>query len=546
MKPATAPFTALPHGLGGELRIGSVCSGYGGLDLAIHAVIGGDLAWVADNGKGASKILAHRFPDVPNLGDLAAVDWSGVEPVDILGGGVPCQDVSCAGARAGLKAGSRTGVWAYMADGIAALRPSLVVIENVRGLLSAKADSNLEWCPWCLGNSEPEFALRALGAILGDLADLGLDAQWVTVSASDVGAPHRRERVFVLAWPAADTGRVEIQRRGVAGVLAGPERAAARARDQRERDGDTAADRCATAANPAGHEPGRDGPEPGDNDGEAGNGPRTSGGGAAQDADGAARDQRGQPAPGQAQGRGPRADAGGSGGACAAADTADRRWHGGHPGLDAGTAGRRIKEQVDPGGSDGAAADSGRDPRPEDDADGDVAARCSGIPAAHAESDRRHQGRTEPAGIVRGPDAAFGSAVPRCESAPADPIGVGWDGRPSDPRRGPERGAAAAGSGEVDIDWGIYEPAIRRWERVLGRPAPRPTEPGRTGERLSPRFVEFMMGLPDGWVTGVPGLSRNQQLEALGNGVVPQQGAYALELLLPAWRMSGSLAEGAA
>ena len=76
--------------------------------------------------------------------------------------------------------------------------------------------------------------------------------------------------------------------------------------------------------------------------------------------------------------------------------------------------------------------------------------------------------------------------------------------------------------------------AIRRWERVLGRPAPSPTELSAKGaQRLSPRFVEFMMGLPAGWVTDVPGLSRNEQLKALGNGVVPQQAAAALRLLLP-------------
>lgn len=83
-------------------------------------------------------------------------------------------------------------------------------------------------------------------------------------------------------------------------------------------------------------------------------------------------------------------------------------------------------------------------------------------------------------------------------------------------------------------EWGPYLPAIRRWERVLGRPAPRPTEPGRNGrERLSPRFVEFLMGLPDGWVTDVPGLTRNAQLTALGNGVVPQQAEAAYRMLLP-------------
>ena len=80
-------------------------------------------------------------------------------------------------------------------------------------------------------------------------------------------------------------------------------------------------------------------------------------------------------------------------------------------------------------------------------------------------------------------------------------------------------------------DFGPYAAAIARWEQVLGRPAPPPTEPGQNGRpRLSPRFVEFMMGLPDGWVTGVD-IPRSAQLKVLGNGVVPQQALLALALL---------------
>ena len=88
--------------------------------------------------------------------------------------------------------------------------------------------------------------------------------------------------------------------------------------------------------------------------------------------------------------------------------------------------------------------------------------------------------------------------------------------------------------------FGPYTAAIHRWEQVLGRPAPSPTEPGKDGRpRLSPAFVEFMMGLPDGWVcdTGIP---RNAQLKALGNGVVPQQAALALSMLLPRLYVCGA------
>jgi len=84
-----------------------------------------------------------------------------------------------------------------------------------------------------------------------------------------------------------------------------------------------------------------------------------------------------------------------------------------------------------------------------------------------------------------------------------------------------------------EVSWGKFEPAIRRWEQVLGRPAPAPTKPdGKDGaHRLSSKFTEWMMGLPDGWVTDC-GLSRNEELKACGNGVVPQQAELALRMLL--------------
>jgi DNA (cytosine-5)-methyltransferase 1 len=83
-----------------------------------------------------------------------------------------------------------------------------------------------------------------------------------------------------------------------------------------------------------------------------------------------------------------------------------------------------------------------------------------------------------------------------------------------------------------ETNWGKFEPAIRRWEAVIGRPAPEPTKPdGKEGNhRLSSKFTEWMMGLPDGWITDI-GLKRNDELKACGNGVVPQQAELALSLL---------------
>lgn len=87
------------------------------------------------------------------------------------------------------------------------------------------------------------------------------------------------------------------------------------------------------------------------------------------------------------------------------------------------------------------------------------------------------------------------------------------------------------------LAWGDYAAAIRRHERMLGRPAPSPTEPGRNGKpRLSAAFAEWMMCLPAGWVTDVPGITRNEALKALGNGVVPQQAATALADMLATLR----------
>ncbi len=91
----------------------------------------------------------------------------------------------------------------------------------------------------------------------------------------------------------------------------------------------------------------------------------------------------------------------------------------------------------------------------------------------------------------------------------------------------------ASRSGQSPVAWGEYEPAIRRWEGVLGYPAPPPAEPGPSGRpRLSAAFAEWMMGLSPGFVTGMPGIPRTRQLKIIGNGVVPQQAATALRLLI--------------
>ncbi|MFC8718046.1 DNA cytosine methyltransferase [Kitasatospora sp. NPDC057198] len=115
----------------------------------------------------------------------------------------PVKDVSVAGRRVGLNSQTRSGLWLHVARAVEALNPCLLVVENVRGLLTSPGSAgDVEPCPWCLGDDPTLPPLRALGAVLGTLADLRYDARWLVLRASDVGAPHHRSRVFLAAWPA--------------------------------------------------------------------------------------------------------------------------------------------------------------------------------------------------------------------------------------------------------------------------------------------------------------------------------------------------------
>lgn len=184
------------------MKIGSLFSGYGGLDLAVTNITGATVAWHCEWDDAPSKILERNFPGIPNYRDVTKVDWTQVEPVDILTGGFPCQDLSLAGKRAGIKEGTRSGLWSEFYKAITIIKPKLVVIENVRGILSATADNGMEYTEEDLAELNGKPPLRALGAVLGDLADIGFDAKWFGVRASDAGAPHQRFRIFIIAYPA--------------------------------------------------------------------------------------------------------------------------------------------------------------------------------------------------------------------------------------------------------------------------------------------------------------------------------------------------------
>jgi len=333
------------------LKVGSLFTGYGGLDIAV----GGDLAWYAEIEPAACQVLAHHYPNVPNLGDITKIDWSQVEPVDVITGGYPCQPFSHAGNRKGKN--DVRHLWPNVLDAIRAIRPRYAILENVSGHIT-------------LGFAD----------VLADLAEIGWSCEWGTFRASDVGAPHRRERIFIIAHTNSE---------GSQGTDIGLDLAKGR------------------------------------------------------------RDARGHATQG----------------AYAITANTDSQRH----------------ERSGGTWSRGAGSTDSHDN------------------AADTESEGL-QGRELAAKDNQGKLAG---------------------------RRTTSKGNCNAAS----VDWGKYAPAIRRWESVLERNAPDPVVMRTDKRRLNPQFVEWMMGLPDGWVTG-HGLSAAKELKMLGNGVVPQQAHAAITQLL--------------
>lgn len=153
---------------------GSLFAGIGGIDLGLERA-GWTGRWQVEYDPYCTRVLAKHWPDVQRYGDITTVDWSGVERVDLLAGGFPCQPVSAAGRR--LAQDDARWLWPEFLRAIRALRPSYVLVENVPGLLSA-----------------------GFGEVLGDLAESGYDADWDCIPAAVVGAPHLRDRIFVVAY----------------------------------------------------------------------------------------------------------------------------------------------------------------------------------------------------------------------------------------------------------------------------------------------------------------------------------------------------------
>lgn len=365
--------------------IGSTFTGAGGLDMAMRMLWPDHrLAWFSEVDDHAATVFSHHHPDVPNLGDITAIDWTDVEAVDVLVGGFPCQDISHAGKRAGISKETRSGLWFRLLDAALHLRPRLLLVENVAAITSAGG---------------------GLDVVLGSLAEVGWDAEWTCLRASDIGAPHQRERWFAICWDARDPDSLAwaqtftVQRRPE--TLARPEAV--------ERT--VGPDRSALLPTPAVNDMGR--------------------------------------------------------------SYTVEEW-------DAWTA--RMKAEHGNGNGHGKSLEIEAQrllPTP-------AAQEPGGTVEDHLRRKNRHDGAnritpTHMSLVVQQPDR-----------------------------------------------WGEYEAAINRWRGVVGRPAPDPTD---SEGRLSPRFVEWMMGWPDQW-TVVAGTSRTQRLKMLGNGVVPLQAAHAYSHLL--------------
>ena len=161
------------------LTVGSLFSGIGGFELGLERTGGFKTAWQCEINPFCLKVLEKHWPGVKRFADIKKMGIGEEIPyVDVICGGFPCQPVSCAGKRKGKE--DTRWLWPEFCRVVRCVRPEWVLIENVPGLLSADAG-------------------RLFAGILRDLSESGYDAEWTCLRASDAGAPHRRERIFVMA-----------------------------------------------------------------------------------------------------------------------------------------------------------------------------------------------------------------------------------------------------------------------------------------------------------------------------------------------------------
>lgn len=152
-------------------------SGIGGFALAAKWLNWETVAFV-EKDPICHKVLNKHFPNIPIFDDVTTFNGTQyTNTIDVICGGFPCQDISAAGKRVGIT-GERSGLWSELHRLIYEIRPKYAVVENVSALLG-----------------------RGMDVVLGDLSEIGYDAEWRVFSACELGFPHPRERVFIVAYP---------------------------------------------------------------------------------------------------------------------------------------------------------------------------------------------------------------------------------------------------------------------------------------------------------------------------------------------------------
>ena len=159
------------------MRVGSLFSGIGGMDVGFERA-GFTVSWQVEKDDWCRRVLAKHWPDVPRYEDVTTLTGEELAPVDVICGGFPCQPVSHAGQQKGRN--DDRWLWPHFARLLGVLRPRYALVENVPGLFTANGGD-------------------AFGEVVGDLASLGYDCEWDVISAADVGAPHLRKRVWIVA-----------------------------------------------------------------------------------------------------------------------------------------------------------------------------------------------------------------------------------------------------------------------------------------------------------------------------------------------------------
>jgi DNA (cytosine-5)-methyltransferase 1 len=162
-------------GVKAKVRVGSICAGILGAELALDMMgLTPELVWYSEIDGRSKRIIERTTSNAVDLGDVKKIQWESVEPVDVICAGYPCQPFSVAGLKKGIE--DERHLWPWIAESLRILRPRLALFENVTGHVRLGLDT-----------------------VLSDLASIGYDAEWGTLRAADIGACHRRNRVFIVA-----------------------------------------------------------------------------------------------------------------------------------------------------------------------------------------------------------------------------------------------------------------------------------------------------------------------------------------------------------